>query len=71
MTKFRRELGMRMKAERKRQGMTARRLCKLSKLSPAFISEVENAKRGLGLESAVSIARALGVSVGWLVGEVR
>ncbi len=71
MTKFRRELGKRIKAERKRQGMTARRLCKLSDLSPAFISDIENAKRGLGLESTIAIAKALGVSVGWLVGEVR
>ena len=71
MTTFRRELGVRIKAERKRQSMTARELCRRSGLSPAFVSELENAKRGLGIESAVSIARALGVSVGWLVGEVQ
>lgn len=71
MTKFRRELAKRIRAERKRQGMTMRRLCKLSDLSPAFVSDIENAKRGVGLETTMAIAKALGVSVGWLVGEVR
>ena len=71
MTKFRRELGMRIYQAREKVGATQRELGAAIHRSHHAISSWEQGRRGVDAETLSRLSRALGVSVGWLVGEVR
>lgn len=47
--------------------MTLEQLATLIGLSKGFLSDVENEKRGLGADSALRVAQALGASVDYLL----
>lgn len=54
---------------RKERTITLEKLAELTGLSPSFISRMEAGKRGVSLEHAVTIARALSVDVGRITDE--
>ena len=60
-------IGERLRASRVARGMSIPELEKRSGVSNAQISRVENAKRGMNVDTAISLARALDVDVGWLL----
>lgn len=71
MTKFRREVGERIYLARDNAGMSQQALADLAGLDQSTISGWECGKFGIQLEKLIKLAHVLGVSVGWLVGEVR
>lgn len=71
MTKFRKELGMRIFEAREKAGATQRELGAAIHRSHHAVSSWEQGRRSVDAETLNRLARALGVSVGWLVGEVR
>lgn len=54
------ELGSKIKFERKKQGKTLKDIHLLSKLSISYLSDIENGRRNPSLESLRKIAYALG-----------
>jgi transcriptional regulator with XRE-family HTH domain len=58
-----------LRAERLRAGFTLEHLARRSDLSTAYLSRLESGERQPSLAALVSLARALGVSVGTLLGE--
>ena len=71
MTKFRKELGMRIFQARNELGWKQATLAKKLGVSPSIVSNYEAGHRGITIDRIQQIATTLGVSVGWLVGEVR
>lgn len=64
--------GQRIRELRERRGLTLDDLVSRSGVSKGFLSEVENAKRGLSAENVLKIATALGASVDYILrGEVQ
>lgn len=65
-------IGDRIKERRMELGWTQDQLAQEAKLSKGFLSDLENNKRGVGAQTLHSIARALTVSVDYLMaGEAR
>jgi transcriptional regulator with XRE-family HTH domain len=65
-------LGKRIADGRERKGWTQKNLAQRAGISVTFLSEIENDRRGIGSETLLSIADALGTSLDYLVrGEVR
>jgi len=62
-------VGRKVRDLRLRQGLTVQRLAEATGLSKGFISQVENNRTSPSLASLVDIARALEVSVAYLVVE--
>lgn len=60
-------LGERIRKRRLELGITQRVLRQKSKLSAAFMSDVENGKRGISAVNLLAISRALGVSMDFLM----
>ena len=61
--------GDRMRRERERKGWTILRLSQESGVASGWISQLENRKaRGISLENALKIARALRMSLDYLAG---
>ncbi len=56
-------LGLRIKEIRKNQGLTQEQLAERADLSTTHISNIENAKKVPSLQSIVSIANALSITV--------
>ena len=61
-------IGGRMRWQRKRRRKTIREVAGEAGISYAFLCDVENEKKSIGLERAHGVAKALGVSLDWLVG---
>ncbi len=57
----------RLKSRRKAQGLTQRRLAKLVGVSESAVSHWENRTRVPSIPSVLGLARALEVSLGYLV----
>ncbi len=49
--------------------MSQEKLAELSNLHPTYISEIERAKRNIGLEAVYKLAKALDMSVSTLLSE--
>mgnify|MGYP000331820514 CR=1 FL=1 len=49
------------------EGLTALELSQLAGLSHGYVALVESGERSLGHKSAIGLARALGVSIDWLL----
>ncbi len=71
MSRFTRELGQRIFEARDQIGATQRDVGKLIHRSHHAVSSWEQGRRGIDAETLTRLAHALGVSVAWLVGEVR
>jgi transcriptional regulator with XRE-family HTH domain len=63
------ELGAKIRETREQKSITLRRLAKDIGVSPSFISQVEQGKAAPSVESLRHIARALGVTSSYLLGE--
>ncbi len=59
------EAGQRIRAERKKQGLTLNDLCDLSGVAYATLNKVERGHPGARLDSLVNVARALGMKL-WI-----
>lgn len=59
-------LGERVSYLRTRRGWTQKKLAEEAGLSTTFISEIENDKRNVGMESLLQLAEALGTSLDFL-----
>ena len=71
MTKFRREFGGRVREARTNLGWNQTELGEKVGVTAMTISYLETGRHTPTLPRLMKIAKALGVSVGWLVGEVR
>ena len=60
-------LSSRLKATRKAKHMTQRELATLSGMDQGHISRLENGEKGISMEHLQSLAKALNVSVSYLV----
>lgn len=67
---LRKEMGAKIRAIRTSKGMSGRELSAGSRVSQAFISEVERGLVAISSEKLVMIAKALGVGVETLVNQV-
>ncbi|MEK7477566.1 MAG: helix-turn-helix transcriptional regulator [Candidatus Coatesbacteria bacterium] len=56
-------LGLRVRAERRRLGLTQERLAERLRLSANFIAHLEKGSRQPSLDTIVALARVLGVSI--------
>ncbi|MDE6591937.1 MAG: helix-turn-helix domain-containing protein [Oscillospiraceae bacterium] len=61
------EMGSRIKAERKRQGISQERLAELINVSPHYIYEIERGIKAMSLETLINITRALKMSADYLI----
>lgn len=57
------KLGARIRAERKRQGITQQTLADLSNVSVHFLSNLENGKATSELRGCLAVLHALGIDV--------
>jgi transcriptional regulator with XRE-family HTH domain len=64
------EFGRRLKAARKKAGLTQARLAELTGLDPVTISQIETGQREPGITRAARLAAALNVTLDELVGQV-
>ena len=60
-------VGERIKKRRGELGWTQDELCKKAEISKGFLSDVENDKRSVSADNLLEIARALGVSLDFLM----
>ena len=60
-------VGERIKARRAELGWTQDQLAQKAGISKSFLSDLENGKRSVGAENLLDIARALGVSIDFLM----
>jgi transcriptional regulator with XRE-family HTH domain len=63
------KIGQRVYAARMHAGMKQSSICKLAKISQSTLSDIENGKTNLTVETLYKIADALEISVVWLLGE--
>ncbi|MDR1453979.1 MAG: XRE family transcriptional regulator [Candidatus Margulisbacteria bacterium] len=63
------ELGRKIRETREQKGLTLRKLAKDIGVSPSFISQVEQGKASPSVDSLTQIAKNLGVSSSYLLGE--
>lgn len=61
------EIGSRIKAERKRQGISQERLAEMISVSPHYIYEIERGIKAMSLETLINITRALKMSADYLI----
>ena len=61
------ELGERVKGRRLQLNWTLEELARQAGISKGFLSDLENGKRGIGAETLLEIARALSVSLEYLM----
>lgn len=65
-------LGERIALKREEKGFSQRELARIAGLSHAQVSDLERGRRRTaGLDVAKKIARALGVSIDWLAGNLE
>ena len=66
---FEQYIGGRIRQERQRQNMTQDDFVAKADISKAYLSEVENGIRSIGLYKAANVAAVLGKDLKWLVGD--
>jgi transcriptional regulator with XRE-family HTH domain len=57
----------RIRAERKRQGLTQEKLAELANISESFEGHIERGDRVLSIETLISLANALNISVEYVM----
>lgn len=60
-------IGERIKERRTELGWTQDQLCQKAGISKSFLSELENGKRSVSADNLLDLARALGVSLDYLM----
>ena len=60
-------IGERIRTRRAALGWTQKKLAEQAGISPSFLSELETGERSVGAENLMGIARALGVSLDFLM----
>lgn len=67
MTDLSATVGARIRQRREDLGLSQARLAREAGLSVSFLSDVENGKRGMGVESLLAVAKVLGRKLDWFV----
>jgi DNA-binding XRE family transcriptional regulator len=57
------EAGMRIRAERKKQGLTLNELCDLSGVAYVTLGKIEKGSANIRLESLINVTKALGLKL--------
>ena len=57
------DAGMRIRAERKKQGLTLNELCDLSGVAYVTLGKIEKGSANIRLESLINVAKALGLKL--------
>lgn len=60
-------IGGRIKAERKRRGISQERLAEIVSVSPHYIYEIERGMKAMSLETLINIINALEISANYLI----
>lgn len=60
-------IGGRIKAERKRRGISQESLAEIVSVSPHYIYEIERGMKAMSLETLINIINALGISADYLI----
>ncbi len=63
-------VGLRIKVKRQEEGISVRELARRSNLTASFISQVENGKANVSLDSLRRITKALGVQILYFLSEI-
>ena len=63
-------VGLRIKAKRQEEGLSMRELARRTNLTASFISQVENGKANLSLDSLRRITKELGVQILYFLSEI-
>lgn len=66
-----RSVGLRLRAIREQRGLSQGKLAQLLRSHPQSVSQIERGVRGLTLQQAVRLARALKVSIDDVLGETK
>ena len=61
------EIGSRIRAERRRQDLTQEKLSEMADISESFLGHVERGGRTLSIETLAKLANALGLSVEYII----
>jgi transcriptional regulator with XRE-family HTH domain len=61
------EIGRRIRAERRKQDLTQEKLAELSDISESFMGHIERGGRTLSVETLAKLANALGLSVEYII----
>ncbi len=61
------ELGSRIRAERKHQNLTQEKLAEMTNISESFLGHIERGGRVLSVETLINLANSLGLSVEYIV----
>ena len=61
------ELGKRIRAERRRQDLTQEKLAELADISDSFMGHIERGGRTLSIETLAKLANALNLSIEYIV----
>jgi transcriptional regulator with XRE-family HTH domain len=62
-----RELGKRIRTERRKQDLTQEKLAEMSEISDSFMGHIERGGRTLSIETLAKIANALNLSIEYIV----
>lgn len=61
------ELGKRIRAERRKQDLTQEKLAEMSDISDSFMGHIERGGRTLSIETLAKLANALNISIEYIV----
>ena len=61
------ELGKRIRAERRRKDLTQEKLAEMAEISDSFMGHIERGGRTLSIETLVKLANALNLSIEYIV----
>ena len=61
------ELGKRIRAERRRQDLTQEKLAEMAEISDSFMGHIERGGRTLSIETLAKLANALNLSVEYII----
>ena len=61
------EIGGRIKAERKKQGLSQERLAEMINVSPHYIYEIERGLKTMSLETLVNVTETMGLSADFII----
>ena len=61
------ELGKRIRAERRRQDLTQEKLAEMAEISDSFMGHIERGGRTLSIETLAKLANALNLSIEYII----
>ena len=61
------EIGKRIRAERRRQDLTQEKLAELAEISESFLGHIERGGRTLSIETLAKLANVLGLTVEYII----